>query len=719
MFCPTRSRFAVLGALAVAGTHLAVAAADDDPPVQVAAQTVTVQGRGDGVDYRSTATSSFTKTDSSLKEIPASVSIVPAQLMKDQAMQSLADVIRYVPGALAHQGEGNRDEFIFRGIGSSANLFVDGVRDDAQVFRDLYNLERVEVLKGAGGMIFGRGAGGVLNRVTKVPVFGPVGEATLTLGRNDQLRGTLDVGDRIDDAAAWRLNAMGEKAGSFRDGVWMRRHAANPTMALRPGSRTSLTFGVEHLRDERTADRGFPSRAGVPLDAAPATFFGNADQSRAHAFVDGVYAIVEQEFDRVQLKNTFRVTRYDKFYQNVYPSTTVPVGASGLVTLNAYNNLNKRTNAFNQTDLTGKSFVGGIEHHWLAGAELGHQDSTNKRNTGFFGAGAGNASVTVPLANPYAVATSFRANGTDADNRVKATIGALYIQDQMAFSPAWKLLAGIRWDSFGTTFDDRRTTLGASTTPTQATDLARTDRALSPRLGLIWSPTPRSSYYASASYAFLPSAETLGLAVLDKTSGLSTADFEPEDAKNLELGGRWDLTPRLALSAAVFRLDRNHVRNADGNGGFVQTGQQRTQGVELGLQGELAPGWQVVAGYAHLDARITRATAAAGTLGHRPPLVPRDTLSAWNRVDVGHGFGAGLGLIHQGSSYPNVDNAVLLPAFTRVDAAVYYAVGGRGLRLALNVENLFNRRYFPTADANNNISPGAPRNARLTMVTTF
>jgi catecholate siderophore receptor len=207
--------------------------------------------------------------------------------------------------------------------------------------------------------------------------------------------------------------------------------------------------------------------------------------------------------------------------------------------------------------------------------------------------------------------------------------------------------------------------------------------------------------------------------VLDRSSGLSTADFEPENAKNYEVGVRWDLLPGLTLSTAVFRLDRNHVRNADGNGGFVQTGQQRTEGIELGLQGELAPGWQLHAGYAHLDARITQATAAAGTLQHRPQLVPRDTLSLWNRFDLGGGFATGLGLVHQGASYANVDNAVRLPAFTRADLALYRTFAGGSTRLALNIENVFDQAYYPTADANNNISRGAPRTARLTLNTAF
>jgi catecholate siderophore receptor len=439
----TQMKPVALAVLAVLGTITAAQGAEQTMP-QVTVQDQAERADGPVQGYRATRSATFTKTDTPLKEVPASVTVVPAQLMKDQAMKSLADVIRYVPGALAHQGEGNRDEFIFRGIGSSANLFIDGIRDDAQVFRDLYNLERVEVLKGAGGMIFGRGAGGVLNRVTKKPVFGHVGEATVTVGQFNQLRSTVDIGGKVNDSAAWRLNAMGESADSFRDGVDLKRYAINPTVTFLPSARTAVTLGIDHLRDERTADRGFPSLNGRPFDADRSTFFGNADQSNARSNVDSAYAIVDHELaSGVQLRNNLRVTHYDKFYQNVFPATTTPVNAAGQVTLSAYNNANDRTNVFNQTDLTTKFRAGGVEHTLLAGLELGHQDSTSQRNTGFFGTAT---TIRVPASAPTATATSFRQNGTDANNNVKADIAAVYVQDQIALSKEWKVLAGLRYD---------------------------------------------------------------------------------------------------------------------------------------------------------------------------------------------------------------------------------------------------------------------------------
>jgi catecholate siderophore receptor len=678
---------------------------------------VKVQGEAERADgpvqgYRATRSSTATKTDTPLREVPASVTVVPSSLMKDQAMQNMGDVFRYVPGVLMHQGEGNRDQAVIRGTSTTADFYVDGVRDDAQVFRDLYNLERVEVLKGPAGMVFGRGgAGGVINRVTKKPTADAVTDLNITLGSWNQVRNTFDVGRKMDDSGAWRLNAMAEHSGSFRTGVDLKRWAVNPTATLTAGADSTLTLGYEHYNDERTADRGIPSQNGRPYSTDPGNFFGNASQSNAHSYVDSAYAIFDADLGgRQTLKNTFRATYYDKYYQNVYAGSAVDT--AGNLTLSAYNNANQRTNFFNQTDFIQKLGGGGIEQTLLLGVELGYQDSANKRNTGFFGAATG---ITVAATQPFATATSFRPNGTDADNRVKGSILGVYAQDQVALSRDWKAIAGLRYDVFKVDFDDRRTT-------TPAVDLARTDTGWSPRAGLIWTPTAASVYYVSYSYAFLPSGEQLSLAT-------TTADLEPEKAINYELGARWDLRPGLTLSSALFRLDRKDVHVADPNnpGTFVKSGQQRVEGVEIGLQGEVTRDWLVYGGYAYLDGRIkepissgTAATAASVVpAGNKIGLVPENTFSLWNRFNHGGGWGSGLGLIYQDDSFTSFNNSVTLPAFWRVDGGIYYAFPDRKTRLQFNVENIFNRRYYPTVDGDNNISPGAPLNARVTLSLTL
>lgn len=686
--------FATIGPLRAADTAL--------PQIDVQGQAE----RGDGpvTGYRATRSSTVTRTDTPLREVPASISVVPEALIKDQGMQGIADVLRYVPGAHGAQGEGNRDQVVLRGINTTADFFVDGVRDDMQIFRDLYNLERVEVLKGPGGMTFGRGgAGGVVNRVVKKPQFGHLGEASFSLGSDSRLRGTVDLGNKAGENTAWRLNAVAENGRSFRNGVDMKRYAANPTLTMLVSPSTTLTVGFEHARDERTADRGIPSAAATlrPFDTDRSSFFGNADQSHARSTVSGLAALLEHDFaGGNQIRNSFRLTNYDKFYQNVYANGAVTAG--GLVRIEAYNNADKRSNLFNQTDLTMKFSAGGFEHTLLSGLELGQQNSTSVRRNGFFGAAT---FLNVAADSPYGVATDFRAAGTTADNAVKVDLAAVYLQDQIALNKEWKLLAGLRYDHFKTGFDDRRTLVAA-------TDLARTDKAWSPRLGLSWSPTANTTWYLSYSSSFLPSAEQLSLAA-------NTAQLAPETAKNYEAGLRWDPRPGLTLSGAVFRTDRDDVKVVDPNNAalLILAGQQRTEGLELGLQGEVTKNWDIYAGYANLDGRIVKGTTIPA--GRRVGLVPQDSLSVWNKVGLGGGWSAGLGVIHQSEAYVSTNNTVKLPAYTRADAALYYHFADGRTRLALNVENLFDSKYFPTAHNDNNISPGAPRNARLTLSTGF
>lgn len=711
MTCHLKLKLSALAVLTAASIPHAQA---DDPLLKA----VTVQERAERADgpvqgYRATRSATFTKTDTPLKEVPASVTVVPADLIKDQAMQSMADVLRYVPGASVHQGEGNRDQVVLRGNSTTADFFIDGIRDDAQIFRDLYNLERVEILKGPGGMTFGRGgAGGVVNRVTKKPVFGHVGEFALTRGSYNQRRTALDLGEKVTDGIAVRMNAMFEEADSFRRDTELRRYAINPTITVLLGPATSLTLSYEHLNDDRTADRGLPSQFGKPYQTNRANFFGNADQSNARSTVDSFAATLEHNLENgTQLRNSLRVTHYDKFYQNVYPGSAV--SGSNTMSVSAYNNSNDRINLFNQTDLVTSFTTGNLQHTLLTGLEFGHQDSWNQRKTGYFGTTAGTAGG-ISATNPTAMATRFDFRTTDANNYVSSDTAALYVQDQISLSNNWKVLAGLRYDYFKVGFDDRRTT-------TPQADLQRTDKEFSPRLALIWNPTTNSTYYVSYSYAFLPSGEQLGLTT-------STADLAPEKSTNYELGARWNLLPQLSMSFAAFQLDKDDVRSKDpsGSGTFVKTGQQRTTGIEVGLQGDVTRNWQVYAGYANLDARVSKALSTgtdastpAIPVGRKIGLVPENMFSLWNRFNLGEQWGAGLGVIHQSSSYASISNSVQLPGFTRFDGALYYTVKALKTRIALNVENLLDKNYYPTADGDNNISPGAPRTVRLTLNTRF
>jgi catecholate siderophore receptor len=275
------------------------------------------------------------------------------------------------------------------------------------------------------------------------------------------------------------------------------------------------------------------------------------------------------------------------------------------------------------------------------------------------------------------------------------------VQDQIEFSPQWQAIVGLRYDRFEVDFHNKRTN----------EDLDSSDGLVSPRIGLVWKPTPEASIYGSYSVAYLPRSG-------DQLSSLSPSNeaLDPEKYRNLELGAKWQLTPELSATAAVYRLGRANVAIVDEAHPtqlvLLAGDAQRVQGLELGLSGDIGERWHVFGGYAWQKGEITRdiRTSATAVLleGTELAQVPRHSASLWNRVDLGERWGVGLGLLARSRSYASTSNAVSLPGYVRADAAVYFALTPT-LGLQLNVENLFDLRYFGTANSDNNITPGSPR----------
>ncbi len=665
-------------------------------------ETVSVTAARAPVAYDVPTISSSTKTATPLRDVPQSITIVTRQLIQDQLMSSVADVVRYVPGVTAHQGENNRDQVIIRGNSSSADFFVDGVRDDVQYYRDLYNLERVEALKGPNAMIFGRGGGGgVINRVTKEAGFTPVREISLLAGSFGRQRVAADVDQPVSGNVAIRLNAMYENADSFREGVDFDRYGVSPTITYLPDSRTKMTLGYEHYRDNRVADRGVPSYRGLPVDAGVSTYFGNPQDSRVNARADTVSATVERQFGRVNIHNRTLLGSYERGYQNYVPGA---VDAAKLqVSLSAYNNDTRRLNLFNQTDVTAIVSTGAIRHTLLAGVEAGRQLTDNLRNTGYFNNVS--TSILVPYGDPIAAApVTWRQSATDADNHLRTSLAAAYVQDQVELTRVLQVVGGVRFDRFDLAYHNNRT----------GDDLGRVDHLVSPRAGVVVKATETLSIYGSYTVSWLPSSG-------DQFSSLTTVteQVQPEKFTNYEAGAKWDIARRVSLTAAVYRLDRTNTRATDPNDPtrILQTGSQRSNGYEIGASGQLTRLWQIAGGYAFTDAFVTSATSAAKA-GAVVAQVPRHTLSLWNLYQLRPKLGAGLGVVQRSDMFAAIDDTVTLPGYTTVDAAVYLTLTMK-MRLQANVENVLDRTFYVNADSNTNISPGSPRALRLALVTRF
>lgn len=646
--------------------------------------------------YRPKSLRAITRTLTRIEQVPQAVSIIPRDLIEDHAMTGLGDLVRYVPGVTMAQGEGHRDAPVMRGNLTTADFFVDGIRDDLQYIRDLYNVERVDVIKGPSALTLGRGTGGgAFNRVSKTADGQRVRSLDLVRDSYGQGRLAGDLGFAIDDRVAVRLNAVGEESGTFRDGMTISRRGFAPAIRIQLGPETRLEFTGELFRDDRIVDRGVPSLDGLPWRGATGTFFGNPDWSRSAIDVTtGRAELTHQIREGLAWRSVVSYGRYGKRYDNVFPGGAV--SSQGTVAIAAYNSWTDRTNLLAQTDLVWEPIVAGQRHTILLGIEGGRQESDNRRiNTsgGIFSLADRGRRFVPDFSRTPAI-----------DNGNDLAILAFVAQDQIQLTERLTAIAGLRWERHALAFADRRA---------GSRDFDRTDAMLSPRLGLVWEQRPTLSFYGGWTTSALPqSGEQFN------TLDLTRAGLEPERFDNVEVGARWQATKGLLVSTALYRLDRTNT-TAPGPvaGTVVLTGAQRAEGLELSAQGEVTARWRMIGALALQDARIT-ATTSAAPAGRRAPLVPRVSASLWNRVMLLPRVSAALGVVHQGEQYASITNAVTLPAYTRLDAGLFLTLSD-AVRLQVNAENLTGTRYWFSAHNDNNLSPGAPTLLRTSLALRF
>lgn len=666
--------------------------------------------------YAPAASSTATKGSAPLRDVPQAVNVVPAQVLRDQGARSMEDALRNVPGVAMSHGDGQRDQVVIRGFTAIADQFVDGVRDDALYFRDLADIERIEVLKGPAAVLYGRGSsGGLINRVTKKPVFGDTtGEASIGLGSFQYRRATADVNVGISDTAALRINAAVEDSGSYRDQQFVKRHNFAPSLALKLSAQTDLLLQYTNARDKRLTDFGIPALNGRPVNVPVGTYYGSSNAAQDDTTTSTMQSFTATLNHRINddwsVRNVTRAYDYTLDRYNTLPGgTTDPVNLTVGRTRSFI--LRDESGFFNQTDVTWRNQLGGLQQEWLMGMELGQQKKRAESVSG----GADRVSILNPSgATPVIPAASYTADSAIPSHTTQDT-AALYWQDQITLAPQWKALVGARYDVFGqeTRFDRKLSTL------------SRTDKKFSPRAGLVWQPSDTVSYYVSYSKSFQPSAEAFALAA-------NNTGAEPEITQNKEIGVKLDLLDKqLSVTAALFNLERTNIKNTDpaNPARQINVGTQRTNGFELTANGRLPGRWDVSAGYAYLDGRMTKSlatttstqlpTAAIAAQGKVPALTPRNSAFAWAMKDLGHGLRLGGGVSYVGERFTSLTNLVTLPAYTTLDAALQYTVGR--WELDVNVKNLADRKYYVSAHGSNDnlILPGSPRAVQVTLRTQF
>lgn len=636
------------------------------------------------------------KIDAPLKDIPQTIDVIPEAVIRDQRALSLQDVLKNVPGVSFSHGDGQRDQVSIRGFSAIADQFVDGLRDDALYFRDLSNIERVEVIKGPASVLFGRGSsGGLINRVTKKPGV-DVGEIAVSYGSWDARRAEADLGIAPDAGfAAFRLTGAIERADSFRDQQFLRREAIAPSVSFKLGEKTQLLVQGDYLRDRRVTDFGIPAYRGRPVDVPRSTYYGSRNAKKDDYSQSRVYsgtATLSHEFDEsTSIRNAFRYYDYRLDRQNTLPGSVNETALT--VSLNRSSVDRNEHGWFNQLELTRKMSFAGTDHQLLFGVEVGRQvkDALTYSKSGI---------ATVSLFNP--VLPVITTDGTRAsDNRgIFNTLG-YYAQDLISIGEHLKALAGIRYDRFRQATDDHMP---------GKDDLSRTDTSWSPRAGLVWQPTDSQSYYVSWSRSFQPSGEAFSIAA-------NNADIAPEKTTNTEAGAKFNfLDGKLAATVSVFNLRRSGIKAANPAAPtvLIPIGVQRTRGMELTGTVNLENGWRAIAGYAYLDAEVVD-SANAALIGKRATITPRHAANVWLTRDFGNRFGLGAGANYVGNRFADLANTVTLPNYFTMDAMAWYRLGP--VIAQVNVTNIFDRHYIVSGhgtSANLNL-PGAPRAAMLTL----
>lgn len=697
----------------------------------------------EGMNLQSNRANSV-KTPTPIIDVPQSLSITTAEHIIEQGFDSIGDIVLFTPGVNQSQGEGHRDAIVFRGVRSTADFFIDGVRDDVQYFRPLYNLEQVEILRGPNALLFGRGGtGGILNRVTKKGVLGEqflgFKSSVNTFGGYDiQLDANVDV----SDTAAFRINGYYESLNNHRDFFDGDRFGINPTARFELTPDTVLDLSYEYVNNERFVDRGIPSGS----DGLPATELAGITFSDSELATTTLVAHIVRANLSHQLNDNFKVNLagsygdFDKLYLNFFPVSFDE--ATNVVGIDGYVDTTQRRNLTLSANLVGEFETANVDHTLIFGGEFIDTVNNNDRFNTFFDQTQDDveffdASQPINLTNGVGVnangditTNSFTTDLND-DTEADITVFSAYIQDQIALTSWIDIVLGVRFDSFDITVDNIETFIDTG----QVDITQRTDSQFSPRLGVILKPQENISVYGSFSESFLPRSGEQFADLPDDPTTPDDDTLDPNTFSNLEVGLKWDFANNLSFTFAAFEIEQSTPQAADStivdgivvdtNAGLLAVVDSQIRGIEAQLSGQLTEQLSFSAGYSFLSGDIVSNSnvvdddgdliiAQGEETGLRLRELPAHTFNFWSNYQVTQQFGLGAGVTFQGESFAANDNLVTLPSFVRVDAALYYDLSDQ-LRLQVNLENLTDTEYFPNSHTNNNITVGEPINAKFTI----
>ena len=638
------------------------------------------------------------KTPVPVLEVPQSVSIVTDEDIRKQGFREISDIVRYIPGVNTSQGEGHRDAVVFRGVRSTADFYMDGVRDDVQYFRSLYNLEQVEVLRGPNALLFGRGGtGGIINRVTKKAVigeeFGSVDVGTDTFGSLDL---AYDYNVSSTEDSAFRINIHTDSLANHRDFYDGERVGINPTMKFVMSDDTTLDLSYEYIDHERFIDRGVPTINGAPDESLIDIVFGIPEINTTTVEATIFRGTLSHVFSDTRKGNlTVHSSSFEKMYQNLYAS-----GYDGtLVTMDGYRDPTERDKLIISGNLVNEINVGSVKHTILVGAELIDTENNNLRYDTFWSTTSDDNEVfeiSRPMdftVNADGIATSVDfTTSLKSKTRSNIKVTSLYIQDQIDLTDNIKLMIGGRHDNFDITVADIK----------NMSSETRKDTEFSPRAGLVFKPSEEMSLYWSFSQSFLPrSGEQY------KALSATSARLDPDVFESNEVGLKYDISPRLNLTLSYFNSEQTRAERDNDTGENSEVRGLTVDGLEVQLKGQLTDRLDVMFGYSSLDGETSS--------GGEPREIPDHTFSLYAKYQVNDKYGWAFGMTRQGESKIKDNNpGLVLPEYTRLDLGAYYKLSN-GLELQVNVENLNDELYFPHSHSTHQASVGEPFNARVSV----
>ena len=647
----------------------------------------------------------------SLRDIPQSVTVLDAALLQSQGVSALADALRNVPGITLGGAEGGQigNNINLRGFSARTDIYLDGMRDRGQYYRDVFDLSSVQVLEGPASMLFGRGStGGVINQVSKVPEARTFGSFSATIASPEGTRVSADVNQPLSATAAFRMNAFAQDLHSTRDVLHNRDGGIAPSLRLGMGTDTEITLSALLQRNRDMPDYGLPPLNGHPAAVDADNFYGLTGDRTIQRV--GIFdaRLMHRFSDALSFHNQLRWGSYTTDARETGASSIVTATGATLnralgnptslpldqlyVQLGSHDRVIHDRALGDQAELEARFDTGAIAHTLVTGIELGRDRYVNQ-------ASSRSGLPLLSLLDPAQLPQPASATTTPGNAALgHASTAAVYANDIVQLDPHWQFVGGLRRDRFAADLWN---------TTSQPAYAQQTVYFTSVRGGFIWQPDERQSYYASYGTSFDPSLETLTL-----VNG--TQDLAPEKNRSLEAGGKWNLAEdALALTAALFEVQKTNARTQISPGVYALDGNVRVRGLNLGLVGNITRDWQLFAGYALLDARIVK--ALDGTQGNFPANTPRNAATLWSTWQLDRHWRAGFGAIWQSSRYAANNNLVAAPGYAVFNGMLGYDTGPYSVQL--NVFNLADRRYFVSlipSDGGRAV-PGSGRTAQVTV----